>query len=64
MGHKYVTPNPGQKYDDIPFRNSAMGSAEPKTIYKEGDKGQKFVVPNPSINPEEGLVRNPWIHFY
>ena len=40
-----------------PFRNSALGPAEPKTIYEEGDMGHKFVVPNPGKQSEETVDR-------
>ena len=68
MGSKFVTPTPGQAPEELvklclkrlvltfsiqPFRNSALGPAEPKTIYEEGDMGHKFVVPNPGKQSEE-----------
>ena len=36
-----------------PFRNSALGPAEPKTIYGAGELGQKFVDPTPGQPTEE-----------
>merc|ERR1712029_27378 len=49
MGRKFVDPNPGQQYDDVPYRTLGP-AAGPKILYKEGDVGQKFVQPNPGNN--------------
>lgn len=52
-GQKNVTPNPGQQYDEVPYRSSTLVMPGPKTIYDNYDMGQKFVDPSPGQPSEE-----------